>query len=419
MVQIQPVVGPNFGRLLQQGIQTFGAVQGLQQRQRQAERREEIETLTRGIGADPTKLAQLRVLDPKRALAIQQGFDITERQRREEEERFRRERPLIASQILGQPQSEQVRVLNAQIQRVNRRGGDPSNTQGLLDLVQGTPEENQQAQGFIQNAIAQGEREGFLKPRAVQKPEARTTLARNLELAGIDPLSKLGRDLITRNLAGSSQSFTVSPDGTVTFQSGKGISPAGLQRKTVTDLEKKLVTFETNIDNLKRIESQIKPEFLTFAGRGKAFFSGLKSKAGVDLSKEEKSFVQERTRFTQNINQFFNAYRKEITGAAASVQELEGLKKSMFNVDLSPVEFEAAFDEFKNGVQRGRRLTRKLLREGVTGNLKNKRSEVSKRFDQEFTTGGDDSTLDRIRELEGTKSEEEIFQILEDEGYTF
>lgn len=409
MVQIQPVPTVNFGRLIQQGIQTFGAVQGLQQRQRQAERREEIETLTRGIQTDPTKLAQLQILDPERAQRIQQTRDA-------EKARFDRERPFIARQIVGQPQSEQVRVLNAQIQRVQQRGGDPSNTQGLLDLIQGTPEEFTQAQGFIQNAISEGEARGFLQPQAVQKPEARTTLARNLEL--LPGLSAKDREQIVRaNLLGRSQSFTVSPDGTVTFQSGKGLSPAGLQKKTVGELEKKLVTFETNIDNLKRIEAQIKPEFLTFAGRGKAFFSALKSKAGIDLSKEEKTFLQERTRFTQNINQFFNAYRKEITGAAASVQELEGLKKSMFNEDLGPVEFEAAFDEFKNGVFRGRRLTRKLLREGLTGSLTNKRSEVSKRFDQEFTAGGDDSALDRIRDLEGTKSKEEIFKILEDEGY--
>lgn len=412
MATIQPVVGPDFGRLLQQGIQTFGAVQGLQQRQRQAQRREEIEALTRGIQTDPTKLAQLQVLDPERAQRIQQTRDA-------EEQRFRRERPLVASQIVGLPQSEQARILTAQIQRVQQRGGDPSNTQGLLDLIQGTPEQLQQAQGFIQNAIVQGEREGILKPQAGDKPESRTAFAKNLETVGIDSKSRLAQQLFIASKKGSSQSFTVSPDGTITFQSGRGISPAGLQKKTVTDLEKKLVVFETNFDDLKRIESQIKPEFLTFAGRGKAFFSGLKSKAGVDLSKEEKSFLQERTRFTQNINQFFNAYRKEITGAAASVQEMEGLKRSMFNEDLSPVEFEAAFDEFKNGVQRGRRLTRKLLREGVGGNLKNKQSEVSKRFDQEFTGGGDDSALARIEELQGTKSEEEIFQILEDEGYDF
>lgn len=183
MAIIQPVVGPDFGRLIQQGIQTFGAVQGLQQRQKQAARRDEIEALTRGIQTDPTKLAQLQVLDPERAQKIQQTRDA-------EDQRFRRERPLIASQIVGLPQSEQIRVLNAQIQRVNQRGGDPSNTQGLLDLVQGTPEENQQAQGFIQNAIAQGEREGFLEPKRLPRGplvtiEQKGAGAEQVALAGI------------------------------------------------------------------------------------------------------------------------------------------------------------------------------------------------------------------------------------------
>lgn len=420
MATIQPVVGPDFGRLIQQGIQTFGAVQGLQQRQRQADRREEIEELTRGIGADPTKLAQLRVLDPKRALAIQQGFDITQRQKREEEERFRRERPLIASQIKGQPQSEQVRILTAQIERVNQRGGDPSNTQGLLDLIQGTPEENQQAEGFIDVAIDQGVRENFLKAPVVAKPEARTALARNLELAGIDPLSKLGRDLITRNLAGSSQSFTVSPDGTVTFQSGKGITPAGLQKPTARLLEKKLVFFEETIGDLARIREQFEPDFLTFAGKGRAFLTSLKSKGGLNLTSEEIEFTQKRRRFTQNVNRTFNAYRKEITGAAAAVRELEDIKKAALNVDLSPVEFTAALDELESEMKRGRRLIRKLLREGVTGNLKDKRSEVSKRFDQEFTAGSDDAPLDRLEDLRlSGVSKDKMLEILEAEGYTF
>jgi len=417
MAVIRPVPTLNIPRLISQGIQTFGAVQGLQQRQRQVERQEQVQSLLEGIETDPEALRKLAALDPEKFLQVQQARKFEQDRLQAERDRFEKERPQIAARIVGQPQAQQVRVLTGQIERVRQRGGNPENTQGLLDLIQGTPEQFEQAQGFIQNAIVEGERLGILKPRAVQKPEARTALARNLEL--LPGLSAKDRDQIVRaNLLGRSQSFTVSPDGTVTFRSGKGVTAAGLQRPTARLLEKKLVSFEENIDDLKRIETQIKPEFLTFQGRGRAFFTAIKSKAGVDITPQEKQFVQQRKRFVQNINQFFNAYRKEITGAAASVQELEGLKASMFNEDLSPVEFEAAFDEFKNSVFRGRRLARKLLREGVSGNFKNKRSPAAKQFDQEFTVGGDDSALDRIRELEETKSEEEIFQILRDEGYT-
>jgi len=426
MAVIRPVPTLNIPRLISQGLQTFGAVQGLQQRSRQFERQEQVQSLLEGVETDPEALRKLAALDPEKFLQVQKARQFEQDRLQAEQDRaqaaedqFQIDRPKIAIRIQGQPQSRQVQVLTEQIEKVRQRGGNPSNTQGLLDLIQGTPEENQRAQGFIQNAIVEGEALGILKPRAVQKPEARTTLARNLELAGIDPLSKLGRDLITKNLAGSSSSFTVTPDGTVTFQSGKGITPAGLQKPTARLLEKKLVFFEETIGDLARIREQFEPDFLTFAGRGRAFLTNLKSKGGLNLTPEEIEFTQKRRKFSQNVNRTFNAYRKEITGAAAAVRELEDIKKAALNEDLSPVEFIAALDELESEMKRGRRLTRKLLREGVTGNLKDKRSEVSKRFDQEFTGGGDDSPLARIRELEGTQSEEEIFQTLKDEGYTF
>ena len=209
MAVIQPVRGPDFGRILGQGIQAFRGVQDIQERSRRSDAASRLSGLNEALAADPTNpnlRAQLTVLDPKRAQALQQARDA-------EEQRFRQERPLIASRIQGLPPQEQVRILDQQIERVRARGGDPSNTQGLRDLIAGTPEQNQQAQGFIQNAITQGEREGFLQPQAQARPEARTALARNLELAGVDPRSEEGKKIILSNLRGASQRFEVRPDG--------------------------------------------------------------------------------------------------------------------------------------------------------------------------------------------------------------
>ena len=96
------------------------------------------------------------------------------------------------------------------------------------------------------------------------------------------------------------------------------------------------------------------------------------------------------TKFKQNINQIFNAYRKSITGAAASEREMSDLKRSMFNEDQSPVQFEAAFDEFRSELNRSQRLRRKLLREGVTD---------IKAFDDAFIRGDDDDIETRGSEL--------------------
>lgn len=248
MAVIQPVRGPDFGRLIQQGIQTFGAVQGLQQRQQQAERREEIDELTRGIQTDPTKLAQLQVLDPERALRIQQSQDIVQRQQIEADERFRQERPLIASQIVGLPQSEQIRIVSSQVERVRQRGGDASRTQGLLDLLQGTPEQFQEAQGFIQNAIAQGEREGFLKPQA-QAGGQQTSLVRNAIASGLVPGTKEFQDFVRTGTLRPSTQVTIG--GEVTEQT----ELAKIRAKRFADITEKADVARGNLASLDILDT--------------------------------------------------------------------------------------------------------------------------------------------------------------------
>lgn len=322
----------------------------------------------------------------------------------------------------GQQQTTLVRNLIAQ----GLEPGTPAFQAAIQTQLQRPEPAGQQPTTLVRNITAAGFKEGTPQFQTEIKKQLNkgfnrpTELQRNLRLAGIEPDSSEGQKIIKASLVGSKTKLSISPDGSISFASGVGLEEGAtpIERKTRTDLESKLVNFEQNISDLNRIETQFKPDFLTFLGRGKAFLSGIKSKAGVRLTGDEKRFVQQRRKFTQNINQFFNRYRKEITGAAASVQELEGLKKSMFNEDLSPVEFDAAFSEFKSGVLRSRRLVRKMLREGVQGDLRNKNSEVSKQFNAQFLGGGDDDTQDRIKDLLGEgKTEDEIGQVLDAEGY--
>lgn len=425
---IEPLPVANFPGLINQGLRAFQGVRGIQQQQAKLDRQEQIRRLSQGVENDPQKLAKLATLDPQRALNIQQFQTGKTRESREQgqfdretQERFRRESVDLAAELEGQPLPNQLALVNRQITKVQNRGGDASDTIRLRNLLAGNPEENNQAQAAISQRRVLGERLGFLKPAAQPKPESRTPLAKNLDLLSPEDLSQEERkQIILNNLSGSQQRIEMRPDGSFIFASGKGVGAGGSQKKTVTDLEKRLVTFEQNISDLERIEEQVDPEFLTFMGRGKAFFSGLKSKAGIALSPKDKQFVQKRRAFTQNVNRFFNNYRRDITGAAASVQELNGLKKAMFTEDLSPVEFEAAFNEFKDSVFRSRRLIRKLHREGVRGDLRNKKSQAAKRFDSEFTAGGDDSPEDRAAELEAQGiPDEQIEQTLINEGYAF
>lgn len=53
-----------------------------------------------------------------------------------------------------------------------------------------------------------------------------------------------------------------------------------------------------------------------------------------------KYFNENMAAFQAEVNQAFNEYRKSITGAAASEQELAALREALFNIDNSPAAFE-------------------------------------------------------------------------------
>lgn len=110
-----------------------------------------------------------------------------------------------------------------------------------------------------------------------------------------------------------------------------------------------MFTAQGNVERLKAIGNDFADNFLTYEGRLKGAWSGFKEKAGFELSKDDKKYLSKFTDFTTKVMRFFNAYRKEITGAAAAVQELEQLKKSVINGDMSPTEFKASFNSLMDG----------------------------------------------------------------------
>ena len=435
MPLIQPVQQPNIAQLIMQGLGAARQFQGLQREERRGEREDELFDLSRQIATNPQDAVAIRrrdMLDPEGAAARKkQAFD--QQKFQFEKERFDFDRQSAeqksfslgeytqAGKIIDLPIDGQIRSLEKYAMELGKSQSplakaEITSTQQLIGaLKSGDPQAVTQAQEMIKGKVQGGQRLGILKTPGGAGQEL--AIVRKVKALRDPSLSEVERGYILADLAGQQQRIEVNPDGSISVVTGKDVG-AGIQKKTTTDIEKKLVSAEENILNLNRIEQQFKPDYLTYLGRGKAFISSIKSKAGGKLSEEERSFMGGRRKFTENINRFFNQYRKEITGAAASVQELSSLKKAMFNEDLSPAEFEASFNEFKSSVLRNQRLHRKLLRDGVRGNFKNKKSQAAKRLDQLHTSGADDSVLDRINDLKEKKSEAEMLEILQNEGYS-
>jgi len=160
---------------------------------------------------------------------------------------------------------------------------------------------------------------------------------------------------------------------------------------------KSLVSMEETFAVVEDLKKGYKPEYFTYAGSGKAVAARVADNThGIPVVEDaaryladtdggDEEFLGKRRAYLEQVAQSFNAYRKEITGAAAAVQELEDLKKATLNADLGPTEFKASLDLLEKKVRRSRAIKRKFLREGIdVGDPR-----FGPRFYQEYFAQGD------------------------------
>ena len=173
---------------------------------------------------------------------------------------------------------------------------------------------------------------------------------------------------------------TIGKDGTVTYEEG---FPLG--RRAMGDIESSLVRKQQLLGDVKRVRQLISPEFLSTYGQMKAKVLKFRQKAkipeGVPLGKyinnltelndDQKQFVKEYNEFKFAVNGAFNLFRKDVTGAQASFQEIEFLKEQMINMDLSESEFQGRLDEWENQLNRHVEVLQQMRAEGYdVDNLK-------------------------------------------------
>lgn len=205
--------------------------------------------------------------------------------------------------------------------------------------------------------------------------------------------------------------ISIDKDGNI--QIG-GSGPTNLNKPAINDAQERVISHGESLARLKGIKDSYDPSFLTLGGKVRDWATNMQSTAGFDISPEDRKKAMQHRRFSQQVNYEFNSYRKLITGAAAAVAELEDLKKAMISTDLSPLQFEAAFDTYSDELSRTMRIRNKLLREGLQPGTE----QYGSALDQLYMSGSDDDINMRGAELEqqGIKPEE-IAKMLEQEGY--
>lgn len=171
--------------------------------------------------------------------------------------------------------------------------------------------------------------------------------------------------------------------------------PGALEKSTTSDIQKSLASDYEITNQLDNAVNEFDPEYLTVLGKGKNWVNSWREKLqtgnrnfdefmGTNLSQEDKAALKGYTGFVQNVERLFNAYRKEITGAAASYQELERLYKSFINTDMSPSQFEAAVKAFKKELITGIAIKQSILQEG---NVLFGSDEYAQEFDYRYQSG--------------------------------
>jgi hypothetical protein len=127
----------------------------------------------------------------------------------------------------------------------------------------------------------------------------------------------------------------------------------GMTKPNVTKTEASIVAAQNQLRSLRTVGEQVADKYLTYQGRVEGALGGVQDKLGMDS--EMANYNAERGAALQGVEQFFNQYRKEITGAAAAAQELDALKKAVINSDLGPREFKARYNALIAQIEGGLR----------------------------------------------------------------
>lgn len=155
---------------------------------------------------------------------------------------------------------------------------------------------------------------------------------------------------------------------------------------TRSNIQKDLINIDDSIARFEDIGRLYNPEYLTNQGKAKAAVLKFADTWGVSpdnvpfIGKGGKDFLAGQTTHKQAVEQEFNVYRKEITGAAAAIAELDRLMKTFLNTDLSPTQYEASYSQILDKMKKAAQIKRDLLREGIPVGSEQFTLEHNKRY---------------------------------------
>ncbi len=169
--------------------------------------------------------------------------------------------------------------------------------------------------------------------------------------------AELGEQSITRAKAGAPKMTLINREP------GQTYDPATMGARTAFHKEE-LASLKM-LSNLKAIDINDARKYAGAIPAAKA--AGLKFIDNIINLKEggdNEKWLEGHRMFTEQIEGVFNQYRREITGAQAAFVELENLRQSVLNKELSPSQMRGAYKRFVAELERLAWIRRRVLRKG-------------------------------------------------------
>ena len=169
-----------------------------------------------------------------------------------------------------------------------------------------------------------------------------------------------GKDIVSLNL-GNPEDITklenlLKQNYTEFEQKVSATDVSQLSNTTKNKIEKDIRSNEVLLGQLEATEVMFEDEFLTYGGKIRYQKIKLLDKAGVQLSQEDAAYLRRYSTWEQGNLQYFNQYRKEITGVAAGEKEIAWLEASIPSAKDTPAAYRA---KMKNQIRIQKELIEK------------------------------------------------------------
>lgn len=174
----------------------------------------------------------------------------------------------------------------------------------------------------------------------------------------------------------SGTQISFNPDGSIASYSSMPT------QGTRSEIQKDIKNNEKAMSQLDKIQEGYDPDFFTYRNQAGASLSKEAEKAkGIPIwenitnlaagavtgkdPEQRAEFLKKRTQYINNLEQVFLAFKKEMTGTAAGPTEIENIRKSTLNGDMSPSEAVGAMDQLRSKYGTMSSIDKKAISQGI------------------------------------------------------